>query len=427
MFRFTNLVVLEMTRDCNLHCSYCFMLEKHKHRGERIDFDRYCRIVDELVRQKIVCCTSDRSLTFILHGGEATLLGAEYLEKCIGYADSAFRKAGFRYNISIQTNGTLLTDDMLQVFEKYHMSVGVSFDGVGDSNRQRFLSSSRIEYFTDLFERAKQYPHVNMGVLATVTRQTVHSIPETQRMIVDRLGFHSYKMNYVEDMEHPYDSKIEVSARKYFRYVTRPALEHFLECGEIVESGTRDLFEMCLQDIVSYHSNCVRTGCGGRFCGTATGMIGIRPDGSAQVCDRFSREFEELTVTRDVTQMDFLGMHQLGFAVMMAQEKSRVLLENGCDSCRAQYVCSNGCIAFFYSKFGRMGLEKSLICDDQRKAYSWVEKNLVSIVETMARRRVSVDLYWDIYDFRPEVRTYLKSRGLELYVSGERFWSRRTI
>ena len=67
-----------------------------------------------------------RRFAVVLHGGEPLMLGHVRL----GFLLTALRKAlPIDYPVSLQTNGTLITEEVLDVCAKHHTSLGVSIDG----------------------------------------------------------------------------------------------------------------------------------------------------------------------------------------------------------------------------------------------------------------------------------------------------------
>ena len=76
--------------------------------------------------------TQQRRFAVVLHGGEPLLLGPEKL---------AFLLSGLRsvlpaeYPLSIQTNGMLITQKILDVCSTYHTSLGISIDGPKSPSR----------------------------------------------------------------------------------------------------------------------------------------------------------------------------------------------------------------------------------------------------------------------------------------------------
>jgi uncharacterized protein len=114
---------------CNLGCLYCSQSDFHEHLGrpgtaQKMNFDinAILQRLEEIV---------PRSKTVILHGGEPTMIGRDNAEKIFAKAISLGGRCG------IQTNGWLIDDKWIELFKKYHVSVGISYDGVGDLNSAR--------------------------------------------------------------------------------------------------------------------------------------------------------------------------------------------------------------------------------------------------------------------------------------------------
>ena len=78
MFRFTNLIIFELTRDCNLNCKYCLMHEKYKHKNEIIDFTLFQKIINRIAEQRLLNDLADQTLNLVFHGGEHTLAGTNH-------------------------------------------------------------------------------------------------------------------------------------------------------------------------------------------------------------------------------------------------------------------------------------------------------------------------------------------------------------
>lgn len=76
-----------------------------------------------------------RNEPFSLFGGEALLVPLDDLEEIFSWSFTKYGRA------SIQTNGTLITDDHIKLFKKYNVSVGISMDGPFELNDTRWAGS----------------------------------------------------------------------------------------------------------------------------------------------------------------------------------------------------------------------------------------------------------------------------------------------
>ena len=77
----------------------------------------------------------NQTKSFGLFGGEALLMPIEDLEEIFGWA----LQQGF--TVSVQTNGTLITERHIELFRKYKVGVGISLDGPDELNDSRWAGS----------------------------------------------------------------------------------------------------------------------------------------------------------------------------------------------------------------------------------------------------------------------------------------------
>ena len=111
---------------CNLGCSYCFFLDKEElYEGSR--FHMSDEVLDRYIRQLIEAHSSP-VVTVAWQGGEPTLMGLDFFRRAIEIQD-AYRKPGMAFENTIQTNGTLLTDEWCEFLRENDFLVGISIDG----------------------------------------------------------------------------------------------------------------------------------------------------------------------------------------------------------------------------------------------------------------------------------------------------------
>ena len=129
-------VLLKTASRCNFDCTYCYVYRGRdtSWRGQpsRMSREVISGICDSLARQ-----ADDQEVGFatVLHGGEPLLLGFDDLAMLLhGLRDNLPSE---RYPISIQTNGTLLSSRLLDLFADTRTSVSVSIDGPRGCERYR--------------------------------------------------------------------------------------------------------------------------------------------------------------------------------------------------------------------------------------------------------------------------------------------------
>lgn len=116
---------------CNLHCDYCYYLEKsHLYRPDNTRDTAPAVLSDDLlerfVRDYIESQTTAEVL-FAWHGGEPLLRPLSFYEKVVRLQHRY--AGGRRIANSLQTNGTLIDDRWAAFFREQGWLIGVSIDG----------------------------------------------------------------------------------------------------------------------------------------------------------------------------------------------------------------------------------------------------------------------------------------------------------
>lgn len=111
---------------CNLHCKYCFYLEKKNLYPDPAHFKMSPRLLQSFIRQKIQAHRVP-VVHFAWQGGEPTLLGVEYFRKIVEFQKQYAN--GKTITNAFQTNGVLLDDAWCEFFINNDFLVGLSIDG----------------------------------------------------------------------------------------------------------------------------------------------------------------------------------------------------------------------------------------------------------------------------------------------------------
>ncbi len=111
---------------CNLHCTYCFYLEKKALLPET----RPSRMSDEVLGayiRKYIQSQPGSSVTFEWQGGEPALVGVGFFQRALELQKKY--SGGKEVANSFQTNGTLLDDHWCAFLARNNFLVGLSLDG----------------------------------------------------------------------------------------------------------------------------------------------------------------------------------------------------------------------------------------------------------------------------------------------------------
>ena len=120
-------VLLKVASRCNLDCSYCYVY----HMGDT-GWRAQPRLMSPSVITKIGTalreqyCLQKTPFSVVLHGGEPLILGAKRLAiLCSVIRESLPPTCG----IHVQTNGLLLSNEIIDVLVQFEVGISVSFDG----------------------------------------------------------------------------------------------------------------------------------------------------------------------------------------------------------------------------------------------------------------------------------------------------------
>ena len=167
---------------CNLRCTYCYYLEKGKYYKTSDSHLMDDESLETFIRQYIDSQPT-KNVVFNWHGGEALLRPVSYYRKIMELEKKY--GAGREISNTIQTNGTLLTDEWCEFFKENNFLVGVSIDGpkhLHDKYRKRHDGTSSFDDVMEGIEMLNRH-RVDWNVLATVNAANADYPVETYNFL----------------------------------------------------------------------------------------------------------------------------------------------------------------------------------------------------------------------------------------------------
>jgi len=170
---------------CNLSCEYCFYLEKQALFGTGEKYRMPDKVLSAFITNYI---TSQPTpvVEFVWQGGEPTLLGIDFFKRVIELQGPFARQKAITN--SLQTNGTLLTDEWCDFLKKYNFMVGISLDGpqeIHDRYRRDGKGNGKFDRVMQGL-RLLQKHKVEYNVLACVARDTAKHPLDVYRFFKDQ-------------------------------------------------------------------------------------------------------------------------------------------------------------------------------------------------------------------------------------------------
>jgi uncharacterized protein len=164
-------ILLKVTSRCNINCSYCYVYNQGDTSWRQMPKHMSPAVVGDVVKQlSLLFDDQQHPFAVVLHGGEPLLLPRPILATLLqGLADRLPTCSR-----SIQTNGTLIDDDLLALCLCTGTTLSVSLDGPADVNdtfRLAFNGSGTYASAAAGIARIQQHPRADRlftGVLCVV-------------------------------------------------------------------------------------------------------------------------------------------------------------------------------------------------------------------------------------------------------------------
>lgn len=172
---------------CNLDCKYCFYLSKERlYPGDRF------RMTDEMLETYIrQLLESHRTpqVTVSWQGGEPTLMGLDFFKHSVELVEE-YRRPDQKISYTIQTNGTMITDDWAAFFKDNNFLVGLSVDGpreLHDTYRVDKQGRGSFDRVMQGWDALKD-KNVDVNILCTVHAANADHPLEVYRFFRDDMG-----------------------------------------------------------------------------------------------------------------------------------------------------------------------------------------------------------------------------------------------
>ena len=304
---------------CNLACTYCYqnpMRDAGNFGPAGMDWEKVRAALDQ------------HGAHFSLFGGEALLTPKSDLEKIFSYGYENYGGNG------IQTNGVLIDDDHIDIFKRYKVHVGFSFDGPGRLNDLRWagtLEATReaTEKTISNVERVTK-AGLSAGAILTLHKVnvgTAERLEEFKSFLrwLDEIGLESIRL-------HDLEVDNDLTARKHQLSPERTT-EVFLDLAELAKELGSLQVDVFTDILNLLKGDDTKATCTWKACDpyTTEAVQGIQADGTASNCGRTNKE-----------GINWLKADREGY------ERNVVLYQTpheygGCKECRFWSLCKGQC------------------------------------------------------------------------------------
>jgi len=277
-----NVMIKPIGAQCNLRCQYCFYLEKnalYPHKGAA-SFRMSDSVLEEAVRSIIAARgPKQREVLFAWQGGEPSLLGRDFFAKALAL-QMKYAPAGVSIRNSLQTNGTLLSEDFCRFLKDAGFLVGISVDGpraLHDIYRRDITGRGSFDTVMRGIDALNRHA-VPYNLLTVVNRDNSQHPEEVYRLLTELGSAHLQFIPLVEPDIHSIVSPRSVTGKQWGIF-----LQKVFTAWARQDIGRIHVqhFEMLLGIVLGAPpSLCVHAAC----CGHA---VALEHNGDLYSCDHF--------------------------------------------------------------------------------------------------------------------------------------------
>lgn len=320
-------------------------------------------------------------VTFSWQGGEPTLMGIEFYEKAIQY-QKKFINQGIKVQNTLQTNGTLLTEEWARFFKKNDFLIGISIDGppdLHDEYRVDNKGNPTSDQVVSGLAKLKKY-EVEFNILTCV-----HAANEQYPLDVYKYLKNDLEATFIQFIpvveRNKYEgvSNFSVTGKQYGSFL-KTVFEEWVkyDVGRIFIQ----IFEVALAAWLDLPINlCILT----PTCGNA---LALEHNGNIYACDHF--------VTPNHFRGNLLEQSLREIVYSPAQKefgmsKSK-LLPRKCLECEVRFVCNGGCPKnrFLSTEDRNSGL--NYLCEGYKMFFSYIDPYMKYMADEIKKSRPATNI-----------------------------------
>ncbi len=267
-------LLLKMTGRCNFGCTYCYDFSETRSK-QVLDRSQATEAIDTIVK-------ATGKLTVTFHGGEP-LLRFNDIKAIVRHCE-VLRKQGAALRYALQTNGSLLTEEVVNFLDEHAFSVGISLDGLWPETDAMRVSPDSSQpapsaVFKELLRRYGDFLRRRCGVLAVLYRTSLRRLPEFALWLQDQ-GIRGLSTTVLDPSGRGRDLRHEEISPEDLVGLYKTWLD-LISRGRIASIGLTNLLaymdNLCSFDPPSF--------CQKGPCGAAGDFLVLDADGAYRACD----------------------------------------------------------------------------------------------------------------------------------------------
>lgn len=211
-----------VTDHCNFNCSYCYQNKEPKYMAPAT-IEKTVTFFYPFFREKV---------DVVFFGGEP-LMAFDAVKHAVSLLLEMNKHKKKTFVFSLSTNGSLVTEEILDYFNRFRFDLQLSFDALTQDTARR---AGSFDFMRELIRRALTYPDIEFSTNSVAAPGTVSSFSESIRYLVD-----AGVKNIAYSISHttPWDPAALETLESEMGRLTDFLLVHYRETGNIPVIGFR--------------------------------------------------------------------------------------------------------------------------------------------------------------------------------------------
>lgn len=343
-------IIAKATHDCNLGCSYCYV-DPNAERGQMSELT-----LRNMTNQSL---ENHDSVSFIWHGGEPLKVPLDFYRKAVEFQQ---QYSGKEITNGFQTNGTLVTPEVIDFCKQYKFNIGFSLDGPEEINDLTRHYPTGESSFNQTMEgiRLARNAGLGGGIIVVLNKHNIHRLDEIYSFAKEnKIGL---KLNPLIKSGAAVDNykDLGISPSEYGVQLVK-LFDKWVEEGSELSINP---FEEIMGNILTgnpwgcnYSASCQNS------------FISVGPQGDVYPCGRFDGVggFH----LGNINSKDIKEILQSSKRLYLRDRFSR--LEEECGNCEFKSICNSGCMHNAYMKNGKID-DKDYYCASHKTLFSHIGK-----------------------------------------------------
>ncbi len=370
---------------CNLRCDYCFFLEKsalYPGSDERMTDE----VAEAFIRQT-VAAQQVPFVTLAWQGGEPTLMGLDFFRRALEVERDAL-PADWQVERTLQTNGTLLTDEWAAFLAENDILVGLSIDGPRELHDAYRHDGAGRSVFDDVEAAARllQKHGAEFNVLCTINAANASHPLEVYRYFRDVLGARYLQFIPIVEVDTPPADGVAGTVTD--RSVSPRAYGEFLSAifDEWVRHDVGEMFVQFFDGVLAaylrgYSSLCVLR----PTCGEG---VALEHNGDVYSCDHF---VDTPYLLGNIMETPIGELVRSEKQVAFGQAK-RDTLPQYCRECDFLFTCNGECPKnrILLTPDGEPGL--NWLCEGLKHFFAHSDRYMRAMAELLRQQRDATEI-----------------------------------